>query len=116
MGGTRHALLASVAGGAYFGYNTAIVSGLTVSIVRCRFFPTSPPSVDETSAQAFYRGAFTACILVGGILGAVAAVPCSHSSASAAAATALCASTARACVASSCRPSPPPARTRVTCA
>mmetsp|Transcript_10302 Transcript_10302/g.20238 ORF Transcript_10302/g.20238 Transcript_10302/m.20238 type:complete len:495 (+) Transcript_10302:651-2135(+) len=74
-GKTLQVVICSIAGGFYFGYNSGVVSGLTSTIVQCHFFPTDPVSVEETTMQSTYRGLFTACILVGGILGAILGVP-----------------------------------------
>ncbi|GBG32389.1 Facilitated glucose transporter-like [Hondaea fermentalgiana] len=73
--GVLHVVVSSLAGGFYFGYNSGVVSGLTSTIVQCDFFPQDPISVDETALQSTYRGLFTACILVGGIIGAIVGVP-----------------------------------------
>ncbi|CAK9037688.1 Plastidic glucose transporter 4 (AtpGlcT) [Durusdinium trenchii] len=68
-GTAKHALAVSVTCGFYFGYNTGVVSGLTQTVVDCHFFPGK-----AATTQAALSGVFTACILVGGIVGAVAGV------------------------------------------
>ncbi len=79
--------------GSYFGYVSGVIGGLGSSIVKCRFFNESvsgeganessgvgllsdPNAGDETSAkQSAMLGLLTACLLVGGILGALVGTP-----------------------------------------
>jgi len=77
--GARNAAAASLLGGAYFGYNTGVVAGLSATVVMCDYFPSDPLSTHESGGQSFLKGLFTGCILGGGIFGAMLGVPFAES-------------------------------------
>jgi len=75
---TLHASLISLAGGAYYGLNAGMVSGLSKPMILCEFFPVEPLVNEPNNTQATYNGILVSSILFGAMIGSYLGVPLAH--------------------------------------
>jgi len=66
-------ILISLFGGCIYGYNTAIIAGLSTPLIDHQFFSDRSPS-----SRASFNGLLTASILIGGLIGTALSVPLSN--------------------------------------